>query len=225
MKTRRPPEELRLLDVGCGAGGFVDIALRYGYVAEGVDPNLPAGLNQPYLKRKSSAEIAPRSYDIALLLNVAEHLVEPRQMFSEVRQLLKPDGVMLLTCPYGDSLARRVHRDRWGHLVLDEHLLFWTPRSLHRALREAGFQGKSSYRIAGSPFPLGRSVAPSPLSNRQADTKTQSNGGGQMSLSWQRKVWQMARIVQGHARIANYVRSLVHLTRLGDYLEYAIAVT
>lgn len=223
LETHRPPEKLRLLDVGCGSGGFVEIAQRLGYWADGLDPYLPNQLQNNHLQKKSPDCIPPSSYDIAVLLNVAEHLDVPRLMFAAVRQLLKPGGVMLLTCPYGDSFARCIHQSCWGHLALDEHLLFWTPRSLTRLLQELGFHGKVSYRIAGSPFPYGR-VEPQTAVPIPTDTNQQSptHTGNRQSL--QARIWQSARAIQQQEVTANLVRNLVHLTHSGDYLEYAIGV-
>jgi 2-polyprenyl-3-methyl-5-hydroxy-6-metoxy-1,4-benzoquinol methylase len=225
LATPRPREELRLLDVGCGSGSFVAIARRLGYSADGIDPYLPDSLESSYLQKQSPEDISASSYDIAVLLNVAEHLDEPGHMFSAVRQLLKPGGVMLLTCPYGDSLARRIHQASWGHLALDEHLLFWTPRSLTHLLRELGFHGKVSYRIAGSPFPYGRiklqTAAPIPTETQhQPASNTSTN---QQTL--QARIWKLARAIQRQEATANFVRSLVHLSHSGDYLEYAIGVS
>jgi SAM-dependent methyltransferase len=224
LPAKRTPRQIRLLDVGCGSGAFVEIARQFGYQAEGIDPNLPKQEGRPFLQRKSPAEVTPCSYDVALLLNVAEHLVEPRSMFAAVRRLLKPHGVLLLTCPYGDSLARRVHQNRWGHLALEEHLLFWTPDSLGRMLRMLGFQGRVSYRIAGSPFPYGRCEVSSERSESDSNGEQSVDVPATNNGSWQKSAWQLARAIQSRPRIANAVRSLVHLSRTGDYLEYAIAI-
>jgi len=215
---------LRLLDVGCGSGNFVNIARRLGYDAEGIDPYLPNGLQDESLSRKSPDEISPASYDIATLLNIAEHLERPREMFDALRRLLKPGGVLLLTCPYGDSWAFRVHQAQWTHLMLDEHLLFWTPNSLTRMLRQIGFRGAVSYRIAGSPFPYGR-VKPSAVTSTPAETQNQfARNNDENGKSLQKRVWALGRAVQRRETTANIVRSIVHLTRSGDYLEYAIGV-
>lgn len=241
LKSRCQPQNLRLLDIGCGSGSFVEIAQKLGYLAEGIDPYLPEELQNDYLHRKSPENIPSESYDIAVLLNVAEHLDKPRDMFSQVWRLLKPNGVMLLTCPYGDSLARCIHQADWGHLALNEHLLFWTPRSLTHLLRELGFQGKVSYRIAGSPFPYGRLTSTSVCTEEEEESRREGEekrgDRGTMTIlspvfswfphsrilfNWQVYVWNLARTIQKQETSANFIRSLVHLTHTGDYLEYAI---
>lgn len=224
LSGKRLPNKIKLLDVGCGSGNFVRIAQNLGYQAKGIDPYLPSQLKSEYLQNKSPEDIPQNSYDIAVLLNVAEHLDQPKQMFCGIRQLLRHDGVMLLTCPYGDSYARQVHKAYWGHLALDEHLLFWTPRSLTKLLRKVGFQGKVSYRIAGSPFPYGR-VKPQVVTTQGTETDVQpSFKNEEQKLTWQAQIWQFARAIQRQQIAANFVRSMIHLTHTGDYLEYVIKV-
>ncbi|BAY33445.1 methyltransferase [Nostoc carneum NIES-2107] len=217
-------DNLKLLDIGCGSGNFVKIAQGFNYLAEGIDPYLPPQLENTYLHKKCPEDIPNSSYDIAVLLNVAEHIDQPIMLFSAVRQLLKPGGVMLLTCPYGNSLARQIHQACWGHLALDEHLLFWTPASLTSLLRQLGFHGKVSYRIAGSPFPYGR-VKPQTTVSTCTETQHQPFlDSKNQKQSLQTQVWQLARFIQRQEKTANLVRSLVHFTHTGDYLEYAINV-
>lgn len=224
LGTKIPKKSLRLLDVGCGSGNFVRIARDLGYNAEGIDPYLPEGLKNTWLSRKSPDEIPAASYDIATLLNIAEHLERPRAMFIELRRLLKPGGVLLLTCPYGDSWAFHVHQARWTHLTLDEHLLFWTPNSLTRTLRQLDFKGAVSYRIAGSPFPYGRANLPVSSSSLDETEIHSAQNHTVKRKSLQNRVWELARGIQEKEMMANVVRSLVHQTRSGDYLEYAIGV-
>lgn len=222
-------EAISVLDVGCGSGGFVKTARRMGYNAQGIDPYLPPQLHSEYLKPLSPQDLAGvSSFNIITLLNVVEHLDQPKVLFSQIYHLLKPGGLLLLTCPYGDSLALQFHRQQWGHLALDEHLLFWTPKSLTYLLRQVGFQGKFSYRIAGLPFPYGRVSITSERSTNENvldSTDSQSNSPNVPScsrVSLQSKVWQMARWTQRQEVVANLARSLIHLTHTGDYLEYLI---
>src|SRR5204862_6536324 len=91
LASSASPEKIRLLDVGCGSGGFVRIARGLGYDAEGIDPYLPESLQAtPGLRRASPDELPAATYDIALLLNVAEHVPDPHSLFASVRRLLKP---------------------------------------------------------------------------------------------------------------------------------------
>lgn len=223
MKGPRQPNELRLLDVGCGAGGFVKIARNLGYAAEGIDPNLPDDLGVAGLQRATPEQLAPRSYDIVTLLNVAEHVPEPKRLFRSVHRVLNPGGVMLLTCPYGDSFARRLHEARWVHLALDEHVLFWTPNSLTRLLRDLHFDGTASFRIAGSPFPFGRN-RPLASVHERLESVAICGQNGVADLPVQTQVWKLARWIQKNEKFGNVVRQIINLTRTGDYLEYAISV-
>lgn len=48
-------------------------------------------------------------FNIITLLNVVEHLDQPRLQFSQIYRLLKPGGVLLLTCPYGSRTIAGSH--------------------------------------------------------------------------------------------------------------------
>jgi len=219
----RPNSELRILDVGCGAGSVVHIARHLGFAAYGIDPHLPARLENGILRRADLHELTEEQFDIVLLLNVAEHVIQPHPLFAAARRVLRPGGAMLLTCPYGESAALNFYRDRWTHVALDEHLLFWTPRSLRRVLAEAGFHGPSRIRIAGSPFPFGR-ADPAPLRPPPQHIPSPPAQGARVRHRVQESLWHFGRRLQRFDRIAVAVQAAVHALRLGDYLEYAASV-
>jgi SAM-dependent methyltransferase len=223
MQKNKGLNKPRILDVGCGSGDFVSVARELGYDAYGIDPHLPSHCQKPYLERKRLDEIGTASFDIVVLLNVAEHLVRPRDFFREVYRVLVHDGIVLLTCPYGNSLARHFYRNNWNHLVLDEHLLFWTPKSLSEMLRQIGFKGNNNFRIAGTPFPWGRVQK---MENRKIEEQQIAKRGDVLiskRCDLRTYITQAARFIQSHERTANFVRHLVHYTASGDYLEYLIA--
>lgn len=222
LGAERPAREIRMLDIGCGEGQFVRILRALGHAAEGIDPYLPERMAGPLLRRADPADIAAASYDVATLLNVAEHVVDPLALFASVRRLLKPGGVALVTCPYGDSWAQKAYCNRWCHMALEEHLLFWTPASLERCFRRAGFEGRMSLRIAGSPFPFGLAVPVATVSAGVAPTLAPEIASVSWPMRIQQSAWRAARRIQSHEMLGNAVRDLVNAARLGDYLEFAI---
>lgn len=212
----------RILDIGCGAGEFVRIAAGLGFAAEGIDPNLPAALESPVLRRADPEILPAGGYDVVTLLNVAEHVTDPLRLFRASVRLLRPGGVMLVTCPFGGSWARRGYRQRWVHLALDEHLLFWTVKSLENCVARAGFSGRRSVRIGGSPFPYGFVDSTEPAGHA-ASAAAPRNPAPRAAHRLQGAAWRLARRVQASEFAGNAVRWLVDASRLGDYLEYAVA--
>jgi len=224
----RAPRAIRVLDIGCGRGRFVEVARRLGYQADGIDPYLPPEAEGEHVRRGEPGDVAPASYDVASLLNVVEHVIDPHPLFVAARRLLRPGGVLLITCPYGGSLARRFHQAQWVHLALDEHLLFWTPRALSLALRADGFLGASRCRIAGSPFPYGRvprrvTAAEHTPSPAAPPSTGKPPARPAVSLRLQARVWRVARALMRREAVSNLIRKAVHQSHSGDYLELAIA--
>ena len=121
------------------AGYFVSIGRGLDYGAEGIDALLPEDLKSGHLHRGHLESSEPASFDIVTLPSVVGHLVEPRPLFTEIRRVFRPSGVPPLTGPYGGSLACRIHREHWAHMVLEEHLSFWTLPAITRMLRSLDF--------------------------------------------------------------------------------------
>ena len=221
-RALREKTKYRILDVGCGGGSVVRILRDLGHDAFGIDPYLPEEISQRYLHRDAAEIAGEEEFDIVLMLNVAEHLPRPEALFSSIRPLLAFDGVLLLTCPFGDSLARKVYCERWGQIALDEHLLFWTRPSLQAFLRRLHFEGRLTCRILGTPFPLGKV----PLLSDRAATSGSARAqlaAPALAAPAQGKgpalVWRVARQIQGNPKLALLARTILASSRLGDYMQ------
>jgi SAM-dependent methyltransferase len=221
-RALREKNKYRILDVGCGGGSVVRILRDFGHDAFGIDPYLPEEISLPYLHRDAAEIAGQEEFDIVLMLNVAEHLPRPEALFSSIRPLLACDGVLLLTCPFGDSLARRAYCGRWGQMALDEHLLFWTRSSLQAFLRRLHFEGRLTCRILGTPFPLGkvplrsdRAVTSGPAHAQCAAPVIVAPAQGKGPAL----VWRIARQIQGNPKFASLARSVLASSRLGDYMQ------
>ena len=129
---------LSILDVGCGDGLFFERLGELGEV-EGVEPS--ANLVDPNGPHRPRITIAPfderfqpgKRYDVILMLDVLEHLDEPREAVRHAVSLLKPEGSVFITVP--------AFRQLWtNHDRLNEHRTRFTKASLRSLAESAGMK-------------------------------------------------------------------------------------
>jgi 2-polyprenyl-3-methyl-5-hydroxy-6-metoxy-1,4-benzoquinol methylase len=145
-----------LLEVGSGAGFFVRTAERAGWKATGLEV-MPAGVRfarealgvDVRLGTLDGTDLPAGGFDAVVLLDVIEHLHDPRAVLARARSLLRPGGALLLFTPNYDALSRRALGTPWAVLSPVEHLYYFTEASLGRVLREAGFRGATFDRRVG----------------------------------------------------------------------------
>ena len=133
----------RFLDVGCGGGFLVEIAGGLGWEAEGTEVSHAAcefararGL-KVHEGVIADARLKAESFDAITLMEVVEHVPSPVALLAECAALLRPGGVLYLTTPNWNSLSRRVLGERWSAVSRD-HVVYFTPKHVRRALRDAG---------------------------------------------------------------------------------------
>jgi len=143
----------RLMDYGCGAGGYVATMRAAGWQAEGMDLSdaaVAAGreagltLHQGVLP---GADLPAGSFDAVTMWQVIEHLPSPLATLRAVRDLLAPGGLLLVGCPRIDSLPARWFGSCWHDLDLPRHLWHFSLRTLTRHLEFAGLEAVRSWAV------------------------------------------------------------------------------
>jgi SAM-dependent methyltransferase len=137
----------RLLDFGCGAGLFLELAEARGFEAYGVDLS-PDSVEQARQRLTSAKvfhgaplevpEIAAGRFDVITMWSVLAHLPRPVADLSMLRGLLADDGVLLILTVNAGSLHLRGLGSRWQGFTRN-HLMFYSRDTLPRLLRRAGF--------------------------------------------------------------------------------------
>jgi SAM-dependent methyltransferase len=137
----------RLLDFGSGAGLFLELAHERGFDGHGVDLS-PAAVRLAHDRPGGSKsyvgspldvpEIAAGGFDVITLWSVMAHLAEPVEDLKMLRGLLAPDGILLILTINANSLLLKAQGERWGGFT-PNHLKFFSPATLTRALHLAGF--------------------------------------------------------------------------------------
>jgi SAM-dependent methyltransferase len=140
-----PPPGSRVLDIGTAGGAFIEAAGQHGYDAYGMEPSryLADMCKARGLKVEQgtieSHTFAPGSFDMVCLWDVIEHLPDPKAALSEIRRLLKPDGVLLINYPdIGTWQAKLAGKRFWW--ILSVHLHHFTSSSIREICRRAGFE-------------------------------------------------------------------------------------
>lgn len=156
--------EARVLDLGCGAGAFTAALAAAGARPVGADVAEAAvrrarerepGLDFRLVPTDGPLPFADAEFDAVWASEVIEHVADTGGWLSEVRRVLRPGGLLLLTTPYHGrlkgallALARfELHFDPRGG-----HLRYYTRRSLSELLEDFGFVDVGLTTAGGPPL-------------------------------------------------------------------------
>lgn len=95
----------RVLDLGCGRGGVVELIWREVKFAAGIDPDSPSlaahrAAGMPVVRGVGeNLPFVDGSFDVIVCLWVLEHLRDPAATLGEVRRVLAPGGHFVFVTP------------------------------------------------------------------------------------------------------------------------------
>ena len=133
------PADARILDAGCGSGrNMVELARRGTVTGIELSPTSVAiarerGCGEVVEGSVLQMPFADDSFDLAVSLDVIEHLEDDLAALRELRRTVAPGGALLVTVPAYQWL--------WsGHDVINHHHRRYTRASLQRVAEQAGWQ-------------------------------------------------------------------------------------
>ena len=170
----------RLIEVGPGFGTFCSVAIESGafekVVAVEPTPELAQACrdrNVPVIERRiedAAEDLEPA--DIVVAFEVIEHLFEPGRFIAQAARLVKPGGLLILSCPNGEGFD--IAELGPESLAVDaEHVNLFNPRSLASLVEKAGFEtlesmtpGRLDVELVRDAVLAGRHVLTSPFLRR-----------------------------------------------------------
>jgi len=137
----------RILDVGCGAGHFLNGMKLRGWQTFGIEVSEGAaayarerfGL-EVHVGELEEAEFPAACFDVITLWHVLEHLHDPLATLMEINRLLKDDGLLVFAIPNWESVDARLFGEFWVGLDVPRHLYVFARPALESLLFEAGFK-------------------------------------------------------------------------------------
>lgn len=152
--------KMRIVDLGCGDGFHTAKFVELGLETYGLD------ISEDYLKKAQALGVKTVTGDITAALpfeneyfdivysgETIEHIVDVRQLFTELNRILKPNGLLILTTPNLAGLDDRINllfgrKLRHQDALCESHYLHvrvFTFSSLREVLDKAGFETKYQY--------------------------------------------------------------------------------
>jgi SAM-dependent methyltransferase len=151
----RLPARGRLLDFGCAAGYFLEVARSDGWQIAGVE--VSRGMAQSasqalHIPIATSLDSLPeKDFDAITLWEVVEHLSRPVAELRRLYDRVRPGGLLMLSTPNAGHWQAVREPGLWDGYRPPAHLIFFTQRTLQDALGRAGFAQIAINRV--SPLP------------------------------------------------------------------------
>jgi cyclopropane fatty-acyl-phospholipid synthase-like methyltransferase len=148
MKRIRPMTKgSKLLDLGCACGYFIDVALEAGFDAYGVEfspvaISYASDLAKPRIFQGDVNQLGAdhqSSYDVISAYDILEHTLEPFAFLHQLRELLVPNGLLVITTPDTHHFLRPLMKARWPMLQPYQHTYLFSAKSLQIALEKSGY--------------------------------------------------------------------------------------
>jgi 2-polyprenyl-3-methyl-5-hydroxy-6-metoxy-1,4-benzoquinol methylase len=135
----------KLLDVGCGRGGFLMEAKKRGWDVYGTEYSSTAIklCEEKGIIMKEGVldgKFFPfNDFDIITSFEVIEHINNPKEEVSTIHSLMRKGGLFYCTTPNFNSLMRYYLKTNYNVITYPEHLSYYTKRTLDKLMNEQGF--------------------------------------------------------------------------------------
>ena len=136
----------KFLDIGCGLGIAVEIALEEGFDVWATDVSSYAisyvkeKFNIPCYKGEiENAPFPQNFFDVIYIHHVLEHVIEPVEFLKKVKKFLNKDGIILIAVPNIKSIYLKIYRKNF-HIFQKEHLWYFDIFSLRKILKKVNLK-------------------------------------------------------------------------------------
>jgi SAM-dependent methyltransferase len=169
----------RILDVGCGDGAFLDMAVRAGLRVTGLELNRVAAEKAtakghqilPKLLHELGPEDVDGGFDLITLFQVVEHLADPKTAIMAAKGLLTQGGHIAVAVPSAEGINRLSPMSPYDWPP--HHVSRWRRRDLQTLAKQCGMRVtyEPRFPMFGSDIDHGwsiREVATAALAGRVA---------------------------------------------------------
>lgn len=137
----------KILDIGCGSSIFLYNLKRFGkFDVYGVEMSdyaaqqarMKLGLTNVLTGTLENNTFLDNFFNVITLNHVIEHVPNPKETLSEIKRILKPNSLLIITTPNTDSLLFKIFKKFWFALETPRHLNLFSERTLLEIINSVG---------------------------------------------------------------------------------------
>jgi len=133
------PSKGELLDIGAGTGDFLVVAKNNNWNITGIEPSEKAkGIanNKGIPFTGSIQDVESHSKDVITMWHVLEHVPDVRLQISELKRVLKEDGVVFIAVPNFNSDDAKYYGEYWAAYDAPRHLWHFSKTAIKKLFAE-----------------------------------------------------------------------------------------
>ena len=134
-----------ILDIGCATGQFLNYMSEHGWNATGIEPDEKTrsrAISEYGLKVFPEEQLnilEKSSFDIITMWHVLEHVSELNLRMNQLKDLLKPEGTLIIAVPNCNSYDAKIYGKFWAGYDLPRHLYHFAKEDMKLLLENHGF--------------------------------------------------------------------------------------
>jgi 2-polyprenyl-3-methyl-5-hydroxy-6-metoxy-1,4-benzoquinol methylase len=123
-------KNIKILDIGCFTGDFMEILRKKGANVYGVEIQEEAAkIARKRFKNKiinkditDLSSFSKNSFDCITMLGLVEHVKDPKKLIEIAEKILKPEGTLMIQTPNNTSLPSKITNKYWPPYTPVEHI-------------------------------------------------------------------------------------------------------
>ena len=147
----------KILDIGCGAGDFLQYMKETHWNINGVDTSNKA---RKIANKKLNIKVMDpkdwinnkEKYDVITCWHSLEHVHEPWVYLDKIKKSLTLDGFLIVALPNYQSTDAKIYKEFWAAYDTPRHLYHFTIKSMNKTIKPHGLNIESIYRMNFDPF-------------------------------------------------------------------------
>ncbi len=147
QKENKKTENKNLLDIGCGTGDLLVAMNQQNWNVIGIEPNKKArvlaksklglltsnfnNFEDVYPKIHESVNAVEEKFDVITMWHVLEHVPNLEEYIVLLKQLLKPNGTLIIAVPNHKSYDAKHYGKFWAAYDVPRHLWHFSKKAMH----------------------------------------------------------------------------------------------
>lgn len=141
------PKNLRVLDIGCFTGGFLQMLKKHGFNITGLElqkeaveiakKKFPANV---FVADVMTDKLPGKKYDIISMLGLIEHVNNPNKLIQKCSKYQDANGMLLIQTPDSSSIPAKILKKYWPPYSPVEHIHLFSQHSLIKLLEQNNYE-------------------------------------------------------------------------------------